>query len=500
LTTLLACACGGDDGGPTDPNPNPNPNPDPEFGHIQVSTTTAGADLDVDGYTVKMGGAADRSIGLNGVTTFSDVAVGSHQVELTGIADNCSANGSSPATAAVTKDATAQVSFDVECEALPIGSLEVTTTVTNNFDPDGFQVFVDGVNQGGVEVDGSATFDDLPSGSQPVELFGIAPNCEVDGENPASVTIPTGGAATASFSVTCTNPPDGRIVYTGNVGGRFGVAVMNSDGTGQMLIWEYPPSAPGNGVWRPRWSPDGSSIAFESEHDGPHNLYIINKDGSGVRRLTEYAESDGRVEWSPDGNRLLFTRRWYPIGEPLRTALYVVNADGTGLQEIPRESAAYREERADWSPDGTQIVFVARAEDRRDMQGIFVMNADGTDAVQITVPVPVCAADGWPQWVDSEPQWSPDGSRIALTRNHGCEPDESNFEHDILLMDPDGTDIVNITNWPEWQTDPRWSPDGSKFVYDGGNWSIHTINADGSGHVAIIPTSNVSAQDPDWGP
>ena len=116
-----------------------------------------------------------------------------------------------PATAAVTKDATAQVGFEIACEALPIGSLEVTTTVTNNFDPDGFQVHVAGANQGSVDVNGSVTFDGLTSGVQQVELTGIAPNCEVDGDNPATVTIPTGGSATTDFSIICTDPPDGRI-------------------------------------------------------------------------------------------------------------------------------------------------------------------------------------------------------------------------------------------------------------------------------------------------
>ncbi len=468
-------------------------------GFIQVSTSTSGDDLDPDGYAATLDGDSDRSIGLNGVTTFSGVAVGQHQVELTGIADNCSVSVSNPAATAVAAGETAQVSFNVTCDPLPVGSLEVTTTVTNNFDPDGFLVLVAAVIRGTVDVDGTATFDEVPAGVQDVELREIAPNCEVDGDNPASVAIPVGGAGAHSFSVTCTSPPDGRIVYTGSVGGEFGVAVMNADGTGKLLLWEYPPTAPGNGCWRPAWSPDGSSIAFETEHDGRHNLYTINKDGSGLRRLTDYREGDSNVTWSPDGSRLLFTRVFLFLTTH-RRALYVINADGTGLEELPRDSPLFREDHGDWSPDGTKIAFGAQAEDRTQVDGIFVMNVDGTGAVQITETPPICAATGRPQWRDDEAQWSPDGSKILFRRGHDCEPEASSNEYDVLVMNPDGTGVVNLTDLPEWQTHPRWSPDGTKIVYDGGNWTIHVINADGSGHVAIIAGGNISAQYPDWGP
>jgi hypothetical protein len=492
LTALLALACGGDDGGPTDPNPNPNPNPVLEFGHIQVSTSTTGADLDPDGYTVMMDGAADRSIGLNGVTTFSDVEVGAHQVALTGLADNCSADGSNPATATVTNDATVQVAFDVVCEALPIGSLEVTTTVTNNFDPDGFQVLVGGVNQGVVEVNGSETFDDLPSGAQQVELIGIAPNCEVDGDNPATVDIPIGGTGTHAFSVTCTSPPDGRILVFYN-----GLTVMNADGSGRFLLAPLLGSSIEWGVWS--W--DGEKIAFSSNANtgNGHDIYVMNKDGSGRVQLTTHPAHDLYPAFSPDGASIAFTSERTGKDE-----IFVINVDATGLEQLT-DDPGFSSRKPSWSPDGSRIVFgrfdlphLMSSDDQ-----ISVMNADGSSITRINEPAPICDQGfnaGFPAWGDTNPQWSPDGTRILFQRNFACTGDPVTDEPDIFVMDADGSNVTNLTNSPGHEGTPRWSPDGTRIVfytYDG----VSVMNADGSGVTQIAANDAGGFHEmPVWGP
>jgi Tol biopolymer transport system component len=68
-------------------------------------------------------------------------------------------------------------------------------------------------------------------------------------------------------------------------------------------------------------------------------------------------------------------------------------------------------------------------------------------------------------------------------------------------MSPDGSDVSFVVQDPgTYAFQPSWSPDGSKIVYDGADWTIHVVNADGTGDVAIIPGGNVAAYSPDWGP
>ena len=78
------------------------------------------------------------------------------------------------------------------------------------------------------------------------------------------------------------------------------------------------------------YSPDGSKISFVSNADGDFEIYIMNADGSGLKKLTDNEENDYDVKWSPDGSRLLFssdrTEQW---------ELYVMRTDGSDVRMIP---------------------------------------------------------------------------------------------------------------------------------------------------------------------
>ena len=461
-------------------------------GSVQVTVSTTGQDLDPDGYTVTIDGGSDRSIGLNGVTTYTGVSAGSHPVELAGLADNCAVSGSNPATASVTAGETAQLSFDVVCEALPIGSLEITTTVANNFDPDGFQVLVAGMSQGTVEVNGSATFDDLPSGAQQVELTGIAPNCVVDGDNPVSIDITTGGSASHGFAVTCTSPPDGRILVFYN-----GLTVMNADGSGRFLLAPLLGSTIEWGVW----SRDGEKIAFSSNANtgNGHDIYVMNKDGSGRVQVTTDPAHDLDPAFSPDGASIAFTSERTGKGE-----IFVVASDGTGITQLTSD-LMLANRYPSWSPDGGRIVF-NRIEDFGSMNADFaisVMDADGSNITRLNQVAPICDQGfnaGFPAWRDANPQWSPDGTRILFQRNFFCTGDPVTDEPDIFVMDTDGSNVTNLTNSPGHEGTPRWSPDGTRIVFytsDG----VSIMNADGSGVTQIAANGAGGFHErPVWGP
>jgi TolB protein len=92
----------------------------------------------------------------------------------------------------------------------------------------------------------------------------------------------------------------------------------------------------------PAWSPDGSKLAFMSNRDGNTEIYVVNRDGSGLRRITNHPENDATPTWSPTGTQLAFTSN--RSGTP---QIYVVNVDGTGLVRITEGNHS---DRPTWSP------------------------------------------------------------------------------------------------------------------------------------------------------
>jgi len=192
-----------------------------------VSTSTTGSNLDPDGYTATVDGGASQSVGINGSATFNGLASGSHSVVLSGVASNCSVSGGTSRTVSVPAGGTASTSFSVSCAAAPpqTGNLTVSASTTgSNLDPDGYTATVDGGASQAVGTNGSVTFTGLSAGSHSVALSGVAANCSVSGANPQTVTVPSGGTATASFTVSCAA-----------TGGGTGSLTVNTSTTGSNL-------------------------------------------------------------------------------------------------------------------------------------------------------------------------------------------------------------------------------------------------------------------------
>lgn len=167
-----------------------------------------------------------------------------------------------------------------------------------------------------------------------------------------------------------------------------------------------------------------------------------------------------------------------------QSGLYVTNPDGTGLSKLPSVPG---DTDPAWSPDGSKIAFVRF---REGGTGIWVMNADGTGARRIT--------DGGPDvdGTDLGPAWSPDGSRIAFARE-GRPAKAATGNTDIYVVDADGTDVVRLTDDPMMEYAPTWSPDGSRIAFaaydlaSGGNppspLRLYVMNADGTDREALGP-------------
>jgi WD40 repeat protein len=175
--------------------------PGPTTGALRLLTNTTGGDLDLDGYIATVDNVP-RGITANGTLIVTELATGSHDVSLSGIAPNCAATGSG-ATRSATVQAgdTTDVSFPVACVATGIR----VTTATGGLDPDasGYTVLVDGHTVAFVGSNESRDITRLSAGSHTVGLTDLAANCSVAGDNPGSVNLSTGAVVAVSFNVSC---------------------------------------------------------------------------------------------------------------------------------------------------------------------------------------------------------------------------------------------------------------------------------------------------------
>ena len=216
--------------------------------------------------------------------------------------------------------------------------------------------------------------------------------------------------------------PDGqRIAFNTFQDGSFEsveIYVMNADGTGITRLTN-------NAVidFGPIWSPDGTQIAFTSTRDGDEEVFIMQANGTGVRQITHNdGASDVPTGWSPNGRQILF--RSTRDGD---NDFYVMNVDGSLVVQLTNDPASDEGDFAGWSPDGRRIVFSSRR-DGGDLD-IFTMKPDGSGVTQITRNDFI---------EDDDPVWSPDGKQIAFhSTRTGTE--------EIFVMNADGSDPIQLT-------------------------------------------------------
>jgi Tol biopolymer transport system component len=170
--------------------------------------------------------------------------------------------------------------------------------------------------------------------------------------------------------------PDERQIAYSRIRRGYGhdIYVVNADGAGKRLLAR-------KGL-DPNWSPDGRRIVFFSHRDDNAELYVMNADGSGQRNLTGTTTDDAHSPaWSPDGHTIAFASGHCsrPQPPPARCFdLYAVNADGSGLRRLTRNT---NDHAPAWSRDGRKIAFVSVRDGNRE---IYVMNADGSGQQRLT--------------------------------------------------------------------------------------------------------------------
>ena len=179
----------------------------PTTGSLAITTSTSGPEPDADGYAVTIDDGPETAIAASGTLQRDDVEPGNHTVQLTGMAANCTVAGENPRGVSVPAGETVTVTFQLTCSATT-GSLQITSATSGALpDADGYTMTMDGADRGTLVASGAVTLNGLPPGTHSVGLSGVAGNCQVQGDNPRSITIVAGASVTVAFEVVCTAPP-----------------------------------------------------------------------------------------------------------------------------------------------------------------------------------------------------------------------------------------------------------------------------------------------------
>jgi TolB protein len=241
-------------------------------------------------------------------------------------------------------------------------------------------------------------------------------------------------------------------------GGLRQIYVINSDGTGNRKL-----ITADIGLNHHSWAPDGGRLAAVGYVDeATWSIYTFRVDGTGLTRLTHTAGVwDNEPVWSPDGTTISFTRLYPQDG--YRMELWMMDSDGGHERWIGVQGTA-----AQWSPDGSRLIYTA---ERNGVGDIYTCSIDGRDERQITHTTAV----------EANPTWSPDGTAIAFSRSE----DGSLSTWEIYVMASDGTGLRRLTNNSSLDDYPRWSPDGTMLCFgsdrsESSHWEIYTMAADGS--------------------
>lgn len=264
----------------------------------------------------------------------------------------------------------------------------------------------------------------------------------------------------------------GKIIFVSDRDGEetFSFYIMNYDGSEPEAWVDVPnPLSDATSRFVPRYSPDGSKIAYVLEQDGAFNIFVANVDGTEALQLTTYTDPlyGFHPSWSLDGTQIIFDTNE-------DNGIHIINADGTNHISLIENHTGIKGYPA-WSPDGTAIVFnwgydIVTQDYTQDME-IMVMNPDGTNITPLT--------DN--DFTDIGAVWSPDGTKIAFHSNR-----DGNFE--IYVMNADGSEQTRLTDNDVDDFSPAWSPNGELIAYtavlknedDSRLRQVIIMNADGS--------------------
>ena len=239
--------------------------------------------------------------------------------------------------------------------------------------------------------------------------------------------------------------------------------VTDRDGNPEIYVMDIDGKNPENLTnddsldFSPSWSPINAQLYFYSKRAGNAEIYSLDIERKKVNRLTNHPANDVLPVPSPNGELILFMSD----RDSLSRNVYIMNKDGSNVRALTKNQ--FYEESPDWSPAGQKIIFTRQLRDSTDTSHaangeIHIMNTDGGSVQRLT------NKPGY----DSGAKFSPDGKKIAF---YGFDNDR----WDLYIMDADGSNLFNVTNDPIECYSPDWSSDGKWLVYTDGEKGVYNI-------------------------
>jgi len=271
-----------------------------------------------------------------------------------------------------------------------------------------------------------------------------------DGGWPVTLTSTAAGKSGLSWS------PDSRSIAYASQGGIW--VVPASGGTPRRIT--NAANGPGDprqaSDRQPQWSPKGRWILFETGRRGHNNMMVVSEDGMATDYLTAANVDEEGASWSPDGTRISYTAR---APEYFSGKLNVLKFDPAKGQAAADPVTIYTSttdrgggwsiRRAQWSPDGRTLAVVLQDSG---WDNIYLISASGG--------APKALTHG--EYEDTNPVFSPDGKSLAIVSSR-----RNLEESDIWIAPVDGSAPRQLAKFttPGVESQPEWSPDGSRIYF-----------------------------------
>jgi TolB protein len=450
-----------------------------------VSVSTTGEDIDLDGYSLRIDGGLSQPVGALETRTFPDLAAGSHLIELSGLAENCTARTGTTQSVTVTSGQTAGVAFVVECAGTGI---EVLVPVTGLDFGAAYTALVDGSPQAVFPNEGRR-ITRLSAGTHEVVLSDVPPNCTVTGPHSRTVDVVFAQVVSLSFPMACVATtgnievttqtsgsdldPNGYTVRVGALSPRLqptigttfvtelpaGEHQVQLDGVGQncTLAGENPRAV---AVTAGTSTRDTARVTFQLTCAVFWKLAFQRQDSIGLASSSgadvDLVGLGSQPAWSPDGGKLA-----YSCG-----GICITRLDGLDNVRIPPPNDGYDAGPA-WRPDGARIALSGYDCGAYYYyyycywSGLFLVEPNGANRSKISLPAAIQEVH--------DVAWSPEGDRLAFTCVH------TSWITDICLVKPDGSGFEQLTSDTAIDGSPTWKPDASSIAFHTNRHSVTEI-------------------------